>query len=245
MNPYKSYSELLFTCVNGPKIDVVNTMLAAFNEPRPSDVEQAFMAGSIKVEVFEGGVSKVYRRGDPLPARDDSVQYFAKEIPLDLSLAYVDRAERNTAKEHRIVFWEPNLHAGTTALMGLFADGMSHTIWSLSRRSPYRWINIRIYDGDAYPGCFFDFYADCRKVLRRLMACKDEDGWEFGQEGPVQPFEEPDYYRRRLIRDRLNREIITKYMEKLGFLIAQDGFWKTDKVAHFLWQERPGGTRRR
>ena len=61
----------------------------------------------------------------------------------------------------------------------------------------------------------------------------------FAQEGPIQPFENPDYYRRRLKKDRLNREIITEYMERLGYMIAQDGFWETDKPAHLLWQERP------
>jgi hypothetical protein len=87
------------------------------------------------------------------------------------------------------------------------------------------------------PG-FFDYYADHRKVLRTVMACKDEEGWDFVQEGPVQPFENPDYYARRMKKDRLNREIITEYMEKLGFSIAQDGFWETDVPAHFLWQVR-------
>jgi hypothetical protein len=239
MNPYDTYSQLLFTCVDGPASDIVNAMLTAFNEPTPSDVEQAFMAGAKEVRVFEGGVPKVYRRGDPLPPRSNSIQYFVREVPLDFSLAYVDHAERDTTKEQRVVFWEPRIRPGTTAFMGAFDDGMSHSIWSLSRHSPWTWINVRIYDNGEYPGCFFDYYADNRKVLRRLMACKDEEGWDFGQEGPVQPFENPDYYARRLKKDRLNREIVTEYMERLGFLIARDGFWETDKPAHLLWQERP------
>jgi hypothetical protein len=239
MNPYKSYSQLLFSCVNGPVGQVVKAMLAAFNEPAPSEVEQAFMTGANEVRVFEEGVSKVYGRGDPLPPRTTSTQYFAKEVSLDLSLSYVDRAEGDTTKEQRVVFWEPRLRPATTVFMGALDDGMSHSVWSLSRESPHTWINVRIYDNTEYPGCFFDYYTDYRRVLRRLMACKDEEGWDFAQEGPIQPFENLDHYSMRFKKDRLNREIITEYMEKLGFPIAQDGFWETDKPASLLWQERP------
>jgi hypothetical protein len=214
-------------------------MLTAFNAPVPSDVEQALMAGAKQVQVFEDGIPKVYRLGDVLPSRTNSIQYFAKEVPLDFSLAYVDIAEQDTTKEQKVVFWEPHLYPATTVFMGIFHDGMSHSVWSASQDSPYTWINVRIYNDPEYPGCFFDYYADHRNVLRRLMAYKDEDRWDFGQEGPIQPFENPGYYARRLKKDRLNREIITEYMKQLGFLIAQDDFWETDKPAHFLWQERP------
>ena len=115
---------------------------------------------------------------------------------------------------------------------------MSHSIRCLSRESVREWISLRIYDGPDYPGCFFDYYADQRNVLRRLMASKDEEGWDFAQEGSVQPFENPDYYKRRLIKDRLNREIITEYMEKLGFDISRDIFWESTKPAQLLWQDR-------
>jgi len=237
VNAYNSFSELLFTCVNGPKKEIVNLMLTAFNKPTPSDVEQALLAGAKEVQVIENGAPKVYRCGDALPPRNSSIQYFAKEVPLDFSLGYVDYAERDTTKEQRMVFWEPRLHPATTAFMGCFSDGIECSRFSLD--SPFTWVSVRIYNDPDYPGCFFDYYADHRKVLRRLMACKDEEGWDFAQEGSVQPFENPDYYGKRLKKDRLNREIITEYMERLGYMIAQDGFWETDKPAYFLWQERP------
>ncbi len=239
MNPYSTYSQLLFTCVDGPMAEIVTTMLTAFNKPTPSDVEQALLAGAKEVQVFEKGVPKVYRLGDRLPPRDASIRYFAKEAPLDFSLAYIDRAERDTTKELRIVFWEPRLRPATTAFMAAQADGMSHSVWALSQDSPHAWINVRIYDDAEYPGCFFDYYANFRKVGRRLMACKDEEGWDFATEGPIQSFENPDYYGRRLKKDRLNRDVITAYMERLGYKISQDGFWETTKPANFIWQERP------
>jgi hypothetical protein len=213
-------------------------MLTAFNKPSPSDIEQAFMAGANEVQTVENGIPKIYHRGDALPPRIHSTQYFAKEVSLDFSLAYVDFAERDTTKEQRVLFWEPQLHPGTVVFMSVFDDGMSHSAWSLSKESSRTWVNIRIYDSLEFPGCFFDYYSDHRRVLRRIMACKDEEEWDFAQEGPILPFENPGYYARRLKKDRLNREIITEYMDKLGFMIAQDGFWETDRPATFLWQER-------
>jgi hypothetical protein len=216
MNPYSDFSDLLFTCVNGPKADIVNVALAAFNKPdqwSPRDVS-----------------------GEAI------VQYFAKETQLDFSLAYVDEAERDSTKPQRVVFWEPRIHPGKTALMGVFHDGLSHSVFRFSEDNPFTWINVRIYEDVDYPGCFFDYYSDYRKTMRRLMACKDEEGWDFAQQGPVQAFENPEYYARRLKKDRLTREIITEYMDKLGFMIAHDDFWATDKPATFLWQERPTTT---
>ncbi len=239
MNPYRAFSQLLFTCVDAPPTEIVNTVLAGFNAPVLSNVEQAFREGAKEVQIHEEGVSKVYKPGDSLPPRKTSIQYFAKEVPLDFSLAYVDHAEQDTTKEHRILFWEPRVCPSTTAFMGAFDDGMCHSVWSLSQDSPNTWINVRIYDNAEYPGCFFDYYSDYRKVLRRLMACRDETGWDFALQGPIQLFENAGYYARRLKRDRLNREIISEYMESLGYLIAQDAFWETDKPAHFIWQERP------
>jgi hypothetical protein len=240
MNPYLTFSDLLFTCVDASPAEVVNTMLAGFNEPVESDVERALKTGSKEVEVIENGLSRIYRAGDPLPPKDTSIRYFAKEVPLDFALAYINHAEKDMSTLQRVVFWEPRIHPGKTAFMGAFHDGLSHSVWCLSLDGPFCWINVRIYDDIEYPACFFDYYAARRSILRRLMTCKDEEGWDFAQQGPIQPFEKPDYYTRRLKKDRLNREIITEYMEKLGYMIAQDGFWETDKPAYFLWQQRPG-----
>ncbi len=44
----------------------------------------------------------------------------------------------------------------------------------------------------------------------------DEGGWSFDALGPEQPYEEPERYRRRLIRDRFTREMLPRYLEALG-----------------------------
>src|SRR5258708_20592359 len=137
MNPYTSFSDLLFTCVKGDQAHVVQTMLAGFNEPEPSNVEMAFAnPGCNEVHIIEHGVTKVYKRGDPLPPRDTSIQHFVKEVPLDFSLAYINHADKDMRKPQRVVFWEPRIHPGTTPSMAIFPDGLSHSVWSMSLDSP-------------------------------------------------------------------------------------------------------------
>jgi len=213
INPYRGFSELLFTCVSGPLSEIVRTMLAGFNEPDESTTRNT--------------------RGEAV------VEFFAKQIEHDVSLAYLDKGERDGTQPQHVVLWEPRIRPGVTVFMGADWDGMGHSVFALSNDSPYTWVNIRIYDDAVYPGSFFDYYANHRTIVRRVMACRDEEGWDFAQKGAVQPFENANYYIRRSKKDRLNREIITEYMETLGYMIAHDGFWRTDKPAYLLWQERP------
>jgi hypothetical protein len=238
MNPYSCYEQLLFTFVRAPLDEVIAMILGTFNEPAISGVEQALKSGASEVHVTENGCAKVYRPGDAMPARSAASQYFRKELELDFALAYINTAECNTTIAQRILFWEPKLYPNTVAFMGNFDDGMSHSVWSLSKQSPREWINIRIYDGTDYPGCFFDYYADHQRTSRRIMSSKDINGWEFVQEGTMQSFENSSYYKRRLLKNRLNREIVTEYMGKLGIDIVRNEFWETARPAILLYQTR-------
>jgi hypothetical protein len=213
MNPYATFAELLFTCVDGPIAEVVETVLTGFSTPNQWSRRDA-----------QGQVIR---------------QYFVRPTVHDISAAYVNKAEKSGTVPRRIIFWEPIGHPNKTVMMGHHADGMAHSVFRLSEDSPYTWINVRIYDNPTYPTCCFDYYSNHRRTERRLAASMQEDGWHFIEKGPVQPFENPAYYARHQIQDRLNREIVTEYMRKLGFNIEQEAFWCSEKAGYFLWQERP------
>lgn len=51
---------------------------------------------------------------------------------------------------------------------------------------------------------------------RFVSALREGTRYKFDQSGTPLPFENPDHYTRRLIKDRLNRDIIVEYMEALG-----------------------------
>jgi hypothetical protein len=70
----------------------------------------------------------------------------------------------------------------------------------------------------------------------------DSGRWQFLEEGPVQPYEETDAYRSRLIRDRLTRERLLRYLDALG-IRADDPDWYTAGVlAHATGWRKPGWT---
>ena len=63
---------------------------------------------------------------------------------------------------------------------------------------------------------------------------RDDDGWEFFQKGEPQPFEENDLYDKRIIRQRLDQEIIVRYLRRVGWDIAKRSFWESDTEASYF-----------
>ncbi len=55
------------------------------------------------------------------------------------------------------------------------------------------------------------------------------------------PFENEDYYSRRLKNDRINADIILEYMNALGWNMLDDSFWLSDKQAYYEKREFTGG----
>ena len=55
------------------------------------------------------------------------------------------------------------------------------------------------------------------------------------------PFENEDYYFRRLKKDRINADIILEYMNALGWNMLDDSFWLSHKQAYYEIREFTGG----
>jgi hypothetical protein len=62
---------------------------------------------------------------------------------------------------------------------------------------------------------------------------RDSDEWVFFQKGEPQGFEEPELYLLRLKRDRLNRVIIVRYLQRCGWDIARASFWDAPEAVYF------------
>jgi hypothetical protein len=211
MNPYASFSHLLFTCVNAPPSEVVGTVIFGFNEPNawtPRD-----------------------DRGQPV------TQYFVAERPRssDDIFPYFDKTEPGY-KPHRISFWEPTNCPGNTVMMGNSYDGLSHSVFRLSEASPRTWMNVRLYDSTEYPASILDYYSDYGKIARRLASIREESGWHFFESGPAQSFEDLSNYQKRRIADRLTREIVREYLSKIGLDIRNEAFWRATGSSYLVWQ---------
>ena len=70
--------------------------------------------------------------------------------------------------------------------------------------------------------------------IRLVRTMRDSDGWEFFQKGEVQSFEETDLYDKRIIRQRLDREAIIRYLQRIGWDVDNHSFWESDtEVIYF------------
>ncbi len=66
------------------------------------------------------------------------------------------------------------------------------------------------------------------------MAMRDSDAWKFFQKGEPQDFEEVALYEKRIIRQRLDRGAIIRYLRRIGWDISKLSFWESTMEATYF-----------
>ena len=87
-----------------------------------------------------------------------------------------------------------------------------------TNRGQYGGYQLVLYADEARPG-------EIRNDRRVIGAINSGSRWEFFQEGPEQPFEKPDYYKARRVRDRFTDEILEEYCQALGIRLFDPDFY--------------------
>ena len=67
--------------------------------------------------------------------------------------------------------------------------------------------------------------TDWLNRIRSVNVSNDVGGWTFEEGGEVQPFEEPEAYKNRKIRDRFTFEMLERYCRALGIELNHDDFY--------------------
>lgn len=73
--------------------------------------------------------------------------------------------------------------------------------------------------------------TDWLNRIRHLHVSNDIGGWNFKEGGEVQPFEEPESYNKRLIRDRFTPEMLERYCRALGIELNREEFYRSRSCA--------------
>ena len=68
------------------------------------------------------------------------------------------------------------------------------------------------------------------RYVRTLSVSADGNRWRFDQSGDVQPFEEPDAYTARRIRDRLTTDMVERYCAALGIDVFRESFYGPESI---------------
>ena len=136
----------------------------------------------------------------------------------------------------KLMIWEPKCNIGQTALFVNYQDAYNSLIHVWNKRFKKQSITLRLSNDliSKYP--HHEFHLRTNDNIERIVYSHVETKWEFYENGPIQDFENTDYYKRRLIRDRLNNEIINAYMDKLGFMIWSADFYKSNRNGIYFEQ---------
>jgi len=82
---------------------------------------------------------------------------------------------------------------------------------------------------------------DWVNTIRSISIANDVSGWEFAAEGEVQPYEQPENYRKRRIVDRFTQEMLESYCAALGIdLFNPDFYGEQSLLAHTTGQKFRG-----
>jgi hypothetical protein len=156
------------------------------------------------------------------------VNWDVSQINLNFTDIYFPEPQKGGAHLMKFIIWEPSNNPGTTVFFINYEDGWNSLIELYSKRFSQLCVQICLSADDlSYPFFKFAYYNSDRQ--RVLLCYKDINKWEFFQKGQTLSFENPVYYKKRRIKDRLPNDLIYKYMEELGWNIFDERFWITNK----------------
>lgn len=151
---------------------------------------------------------------------------------LDLSVSTYYSPEIN-------IIWEPQNVQGITMLRTTSEDCHSSLFTRLANMNLECFI-IRICNYKGRAAYTFGRRNGDRRSVRYVQYIQDGLRSEFFMSGNPLPFENEDYYSRRLKKDRINAVIILEYMNALGWNMLDDSFWLSHKQAYYEVREFTG-----
>jgi hypothetical protein len=122
-----------------------------------------------------------------------------------------------------------------TLFVSSVGDGYSSMILSLSKAIPGQHLSVNVSRLDiAYPANAINV-VDAGKSVRSIHVMLDGDSWVFFQKGEPLSFEDVDRYRARRKKDRLTPQIVSTYLNQIGYGSLRREFWIDEAApAHLL-----------
>lgn len=158
--------------------------------------------------------------------------------PLDLSAVEIGHPRPGGAHLSKAMIFAPRTSERSSVLVANLQDGWRTLVHVLCGRLNCDCLKIQTSTpDDQYPINSITVYEDGRET-RIVRAMLDGDRWEFLQRGERKAFESEANYRRRRIRDRLDRATLVNYLAALGLDIADDRFWASDRPALLVEEVR-------
>jgi len=134
----------------------------------------------------------------------------------------------------KFLLYEPASNPGSTVFFPNFADGWYTAVNNYTRlnnKSAYQ-VGFTIDNAREHPAYFFSyFYVDKGQIKDRTVHAIKEDKWVFYAGETSLAIEDTNNYTRKRIKDRINNEIIISYLQKAGYDLTNNNFYKSNKNA--------------
>lgn len=160
------------------------------------------------------------------------------EADVDLTQIYTISPRPGGKHPKKVMFFCPKSHPGSTVMFANLADS-----WMTLAVCVSKFVSGPIYcfalgsDKQEWPRYLFET-LEGGKMRRHVSVIKDVDRWKFWQVGEPLPEEDVAIYRKRRIRDRLDREYLVSLAERLGFSIGDDCFWQSNSKAVYFEEKQ-------
>jgi hypothetical protein len=155
------------------------------------------------------------------------------EAPLDRNRIRFGNPFAGGAHEAVAVLYAPKSAPRTTVMLTNAEDGWITLAHGRATSSPGLHCGIRSTSGE-YPLHAMEVWSGGQSV-RYVRAMKDPR-WDFFERGSRLEFEDPVLYEQRLIRRRLDRATLIRYLAATGWNIRDGSFWETSRPARYVEQ---------
>lgn len=136
----------------------------------------------------------------------------------------------------KILLWEPKQNPDQTALFVNLQDAYSSLIHVWNHRYGKRSITLRLSNDAIYTYPHHEITVRTANGQERVVYTHLDSKWEFFETGPVQDFENVEYYKAKRVKDRLDNDIIDEYLKKLDFEIWSAEFYTSHKPGVYFEQ---------
>ena len=136
----------------------------------------------------------------------------------------------------KILIWEPKNNPNITALFVNLEDAYHSLIHVWNDRFAKKTLTLRLSNDNISPYPHHEINVKTADKDERVVYTHFESKWKFFQTGPMQGFENPDHYKSKSIKARLDNKIVNEYMRKLGLEVWSEDFYQSNKEAVYFEQ---------
>jgi hypothetical protein len=148
---------------------------------------------------------------------------YARHV-LDLKDIYYPIPQPGGAHLPRFTVWQPSNMSFGSAMLTNSQDGLIQLVRHLNRNFKTKYFASRLStDHKKFGCCSFELGSDGSE--RRGAYVLKDPRWKFFQWGTILPFENPAFYERKKIADRLTPDIVMDYLKVLGWDLREEAFW--------------------